>query len=347
MSFIPIIARADITENGSTPTATIKKGKITPSQMAQLNAWVLAKKTGILNCLNKCQATASTISSNKSTITFSSGYIVVCGRLIECESGTTVEINTLQYPNGKIVLSVDLSSLKEDEVKINVVSPSTVLANDDLNEKPLNGKYDFELYSYKTSGTTVTLTRADTAYVPDIEGKFLQFEENLVAEGKPLYNYDMSKGTIEERLTALGFRQGSVLGLPQGVSVSQNKIIRSGNYCILDLHLRFADNTILYDKGKAAEIINELDKMYVPEEFGVKPLAAGQTCFGKWTGRQHDNNKYEGEMKNEAFAVALYNDGTESGFTFQNFFSDGAPINKKYTITSLQILSFGYKGEEK
>lgn len=46
---------------------------------------------------------------------------------------------------------------------------------------------------------------------------------------------DTSKGTIEERLTNLGFRQGSA-SVSLG-SAAANKITRQGNYCILNLTL--------------------------------------------------------------------------------------------------------------
>ena len=47
---------------------------------------------------------------------------------------------------------------------------------------------------------------------------------------------DTSKGTIEERLTNLGFKQGSA-SVSLG-SAATNKITRQGNYCILNLVLK-------------------------------------------------------------------------------------------------------------
>lgn len=255
MSFIPIIAKSDIVQNGDTATATVKKGKITPAQMAQLNAFTLANKTGILDCLNHCTATASTVGSdNISTVTFQSGYIVVCGRLIECENGTTVEINTLSIPNGKIILSVDLTNLQENEVKIQVVANSYVLQIQDLNENSLTGKYDFELYSYTTSGSTVTLTRTNTNYIPTVNTALTDVETKVnktilgtgtIGSGSaPLQGYNTDKGTVEERLTALGFKSGAITFC--GTDYSPNAttaaaatqgLFRQGNYVVGKLML--------------------------------------------------------------------------------------------------------------
>ena len=64
MAFIPINAKADV--KGS------KKGRLTPAQNAQLNAFCLASKTGILDTLDKCEAEqfSYTAINNLATIVF-------------------------------------------------------------------------------------------------------------------------------------------------------------------------------------------------------------------------------------------------------------------------------------
>ena len=47
---------------------------------------------------------------------------------------------------------------------------------------------------------------------------------------------DTSKGTIEERLTKLGFRQGSI-NLSSIVTATENKVTRQGNYVIGNLNI--------------------------------------------------------------------------------------------------------------
>ena len=218
MAFIPIDAKADMQGQ--------KKGKLTPAQHAQLNAWCLASKTGILDIYNnttkkydRCEATAKTytITNDKATVVFNKGYIVICGRLVECEQSTSVEINTKTMPEGKIVLRYELSSNQEKEFY--VTTKNTALDKEDLNENPIKGKYDFELYSYKTSNGALNLEDRTMDYVPDIGGKLEQFITILTGTGvigegtPPLQAYDKSKGTIEERLTRLGFKEATITGV--------------------------------------------------------------------------------------------------------------------------------------
>jgi hypothetical protein len=210
MAFIPIDARADI--EGS------KKGKLTPAQHAQLNAWCLASKTGILdfpqdhNKMGRCEAKNLDVTpiNNQATIEFNRGYIVICGRLVECEEGSTVSVNTpigSGTIKGKIIARFSLSNTKESEFVVTTTSGS--LRQDDLNEQNIDGVYELELYDYTATSLSVSLTRTQP-YIPDLGGKLAQFEDSLMSSGKPLNGYDVSKGTIEERLTTLGFREATI-----------------------------------------------------------------------------------------------------------------------------------------
>lgn len=193
MAFIAIDARADVT--GS------KKGKLTPAQHAQLNAWCLASKTGILDCLDKCEAYMQSYaaSNNEVTIKFKAGYIVICGRLIECEDNTTfiMRTPTSGTQTGKIILRYNLANFGNSEFVITTKTGD--LIQNDLNDNPSTGIYEFELYSYNATSSSVVLTRTNTDYIPDIN-----------EELKPLQGYNTEEGTIEERLTRLGFNQASI-----------------------------------------------------------------------------------------------------------------------------------------
>lgn len=161
MAFIAINAKADV--------AGSKKGKLSPAQNAQLNAWCLAKKTGILDCLDKCTATVQSVINNEATIIFNRGYIVICGRLVECESGTIVKITTpvSGSASGKIILRYSLINSGEDE--FTVTTKNEDLIQQDLNDNPINGIYEFELYNYVATPESVTLTRNDTNYISAVE----------------------------------------------------------------------------------------------------------------------------------------------------------------------------------
>lgn len=219
--FIAINAKADI--QGS------KKGKLTPAQNAQVNAWCLASKTGIFDFGGKCLASSSSFvaSNNEATIDFHNGFVAICGRIIECEEGTQVKVvtPTTGTINGKIILRYDLAANGANEFV--VTTTTAALVQQDLNENPITGVYEFELYSYTATPTSVTLVRNNTDYIPDIGGKLSQFMSEITSE----------INSIEQRLTDLGFRRGSVM-MAVGTASSQN-IRRQGNYCLFNLTATF------------------------------------------------------------------------------------------------------------
>lgn len=224
MAFIAIDAKADV--------AGEKKGKITPAQHSQLNSFVLTKKTGILDCLGKCLAKNATISivDNIANIEFNSGYLVICGRLVQCEQGTVVQVNTSTYPSGVIVAKYNLNESGNNEFSI-IVKSSTNLQQDDLNDVLL-GTYEFALYEFTTGNNMLSLTRTNNAYVKSVEDNIEEINNEL----EPLSDYDISKGTIESRLANLGFKSGAItlLGTQYSsaglLSPSGNGLYRQGNF---------------------------------------------------------------------------------------------------------------------
>lgn len=296
MAFIAINAKADV--SGS------KKGKLTPEQNAQLNAWCLAKKTGILDCLDRCTAYTSSVSNNEATIIFNRGYIVICGRLVECESGTIVRLTTPSSgsTSGKIILRYSLGSLGENEFV--VTTKQGVLTQQDLNENPTNGVYEFELYSYVATSTNVTLTRTGE-YVPDIGGLVQKIDNNIMGEGKPLYGYDTSKGTIEERLTSLGFKEGSV-SLSIDGTATQNEVKRQGNYVFGTVVLNEAYQLIV-DTSSGNFTFGTLPINFRPKE----KITCGVITYGDATGSY---KKYIPCIKaeiNTNGTIIVYYSGTE------------------------------------
>lgn len=258
-----------------------KKGKMTPAQHAQLNAWCLAKKTGILDCLGKCTAKNNyyTAIDGNATIAFNSGYVVICGRLVECEEGTTVKVPvpTSGTVTGKIILRFSLGS---DEVGEFVVTYKTgSLQQDDLNANPKDGVYEFELYEYEANYNGLSLSRNNTDYIPALGGKLNEFEKSLTDEGKPLGGYDTSKGTIEERLTRLGFKSGALTFY--GTSYAPNNetaanstqgLFRQGNYVVGKLKI---DKRISLINSNRDVLIG-----IIPENF--RPVKEEiVTCYGK------------------------------------------------------------------
>lgn len=238
MAFIAIDAKSDVTES--------KKGKLTPAQHAMLNAWCLSSKTGILDWGNMCESTSSSysVSGGTASVYFKKGFVVICGRLVECEDGSSVLVSapSVGTVNGKIILRFNLSNSGAEEFE--ATTKTGALVHQDLNDNPTTGVYEFELYSYTATPTTVTLSRTNTDYIPDVGGKLEQLVTVLTGTGMtgtgtpPLQGYDKSKGTIEERLSSLGFKQGNILRAGSVVG----KIYRQGNYVIGSITGRFAIN---------------------------------------------------------------------------------------------------------
>ena len=247
MAFIAIDARADVV--GS------KKGKLTPAQHAQLNAWCLASKTGILDWGSRCSTTANTysVSGGVARVFFHSGFVVICGRLVECEENSYVDVGApaVGTASGKIILRFALSNTGNEEFSVDTTTDS--LVQQDLNDNT-NGTYEFELCQYTANDQTVMITSQNTNYVPDIGGKLEQFITVITGSGmsgtgtpplqgynrskgtieyrlSPLDSYNTSKGTIEQRLTNLGFRQGGISNV-SGMAISNATLRRQGNYVI-------------------------------------------------------------------------------------------------------------------
>jgi hypothetical protein len=65
-----------------------------------------------------------------------------------------------------------------------------------------------------------------------------------VSDIQALVGYDISKGTIEERLDKLGFKEGSVI-LSSNLTATRNELKRQGNYVLLHLTFSLVDKTKL------------------------------------------------------------------------------------------------------
>lgn len=165
MAFIPIDAKADV-ENS-------KKGKLTPAQHSQLNAWSLVNKTGIFDFLSRCEATATTYTatSNIATVVFNKGFFVVCGRLVECEQGTEVQITTpvSGSETGWIIAKFNLSASGTSEFEVTIKKKTENLIQQDLNLNPTTGIYEFVLYDYTAYPESVTIERVNTNYLPSVQ----------------------------------------------------------------------------------------------------------------------------------------------------------------------------------
>lgn len=234
MAFIAINARADV--EGS------KKGKLTPAQNAQVNAWTLSQKTGVFNVLQRCQATL-TNQGDYFNLEFRSGYLAICGRIVECEAGTNITVQKPpvgQTARGYIVARYNLQATGDSEFE--VVAITTTPVTNDLNDMPTAGVYEFVLYEYNVdmNGTATIIRPTGFRYIQSNEYALTKIitdltngttkVANAVTSDIALYaSEDTSKGTIEQRLTALGFKEGSVSGLAGAT------LTKMGKYAILQI----------------------------------------------------------------------------------------------------------------
>ena len=86
----------------------------------------------------------------------------------------------------------------------------------------------------------------------------------------PLTNYDITKGTIEERLTRLGFKQGELVidttNLSSTTSITKNSLSRQGNYVIGDLEINDSSTSLtgMYLIGANQNQIIQIPSEFIP-----------------------------------------------------------------------------------
>lgn len=124
-----------------------------------INAMALYKQTGIINKFDKCTVTAPIdyTTTGYGTITFNDGAIVICGRVVYIEAGTTLAIPITTTAGGSIGVKVDLNQNAGSQVAFYSKTTQT-LTQQDLNENRADGIYEFEIFKYTSNGTTLTLT---------------------------------------------------------------------------------------------------------------------------------------------------------------------------------------------
>lgn len=174
------------------------------------DGYVLGRGTEISNTINGLN------------FTINSGRLVVQG--VECDidaTGVTVTIDNIATKRYYTVyLQVNLG-----------LNTATVLAT-----------YDTATYPNPPASDDLTENSTGTAYLvlyhftatSGVIGEVEKIVQGIQYTGSALNNYDISKGTVEERLTNLGFKQGSVQ-LIEGYTATINVLKRQGNYVLGEL----------------------------------------------------------------------------------------------------------------
>lgn len=132
----------------------------------------------------------------------------------------------------------------------------TIFTGDDLTENP-EGSANLVLYRF--TATSGIISNVEKVVQP------------IEYTGDALDGYDISKGTIEQRLDALGFKRGSVV-LADGITATRNELKRQGNYVLGRLTIDFNDVISFYTYNIGT----------IPEEF-LPAQAEEGSAIGKFT----------------------------------------------------------------
>lgn len=174
------------------------------------DGYVLGRGTEISNTINGLN------------FTINSGRLVVQG--VECDidaTGVTVTIDNIATKRYYTVyLQVNLG-----------LNTATILATSDTATYP-NPPVSDDLTENSTGTAYLVLYHfsAQSGVISEVE----KIVQGIQYTGSALNNYDISKGTVEERLTNLGFKQGSV-ELEPSYTATTNILKRQGNYVIGEL----------------------------------------------------------------------------------------------------------------
>ncbi len=160
-----------------------------------------------------------------------SGRLVLQGVEVDINAdGVEVAIDNVantQYHT--VYLQVDLST---NEAKILTMSDTstypTIESGDDLTQNT-TGIAKMELYRFDATSGVISNVQ--------------NIVEKIDYTGTALVDYDISKGTVEERLDALGFKQGSVT--VSGGTTLTNSVVRYGNVCMIDISWEYPSGYII------------------------------------------------------------------------------------------------------
>lgn len=187
--------------------------------------------------LNECQATVST-----NSLQIGSGEIILDGWQVDLDaSGATIiasNISGLQYYTVYLEVDLSISDNKTATIKATMDSYSypTIDKGDDISVVD-TGIGRLPLYTFDANGGTISNVQ-QVFEILDGENQKAKYSEYAEYASE-----DVSKGTIEERLTRLGFREGSVNMTSPDTAPSINSLKRQGNYVLC--HLVAGDYNLL------------------------------------------------------------------------------------------------------
>lgn len=169
-----------------------------------------------------------------------SGYVISRG----AEVSHTVNGNQFTVNSGRLVIQGVESDIDSNGITLTIDSVSetryyAVYHEINLATNTSNIKVEFDTATYPniTEGDDLTANSSGIARLvlynfiaqSGVISGVSKVVKAIDYTGTALVGYDTSKGTVEERLTKLGFKEGSV-SLSSGITATTNRVTRQGNY---------------------------------------------------------------------------------------------------------------------
>ena len=275
------------------------------------------------------------------------GYVIGKGN----ELSHTINGSEFKINSGRIVLQGVESDIDANGVAFVVDTASSTKqyytlyykVNLATNVVTIETKYDVAGYPIIDKGDDLTKTTSGYAtlelYHFDVENGVISNVNKLVKaieySGTALVGYNIDKGTVEERLNALGFKEGSIK--LNNYNATQNKVFRQGNYVF-----GYAEFS-----GNPSGTIGTLDEVFRPKEtvsIGVK-ISASAYASGGGTGTSVSSDTYTGSVSAEIDTngnITITNYGI--GFSDRNNVSSAVQAfvscSCKFTVEGIY---FGYE----
>lgn len=259
---------------------------------------------------NECKYT-----SNSSIFKLLDGRIVIDGWEIDVDAGgweiNLSQVSLTQYYSIYAEINVGIESVSIESKYLSSGGYPKVEKGDDLTSTP-NGTARLLLYNVKAENRKITEVIQRFEIIPYLSQKVADIENsiNAIKTGTSIplkatiaeyASADTTKGTIEERLTRLGFKEGSVT-LSSGTATT-NKVSRQGNYVIGNVS---ASGTI------SLGTIFTLGEDYKPKnaisfDVGVISTGQGLTFFNAVTATINTDGKVELSGEISGYYIASYN----------------------------------------
>lgn len=201
----------------------VKKGNVRGQDLASFLSLSLTNKVGILDIFeNPCTVyQVNYTTTGYATLTLHKGYICVYGRFIYVEEGEQVQVALADSGtiNGVFGVRINLGETGNNEVTW--FTKTGNVQTDNLLNNEITGVYEFVLYNYSASATSLTLGNKTTAKIQNVKD-YLN-GENFETKGvdnktKSLATTEFVHNLIEANKIANKVENGSMM-LDNGVLV--------------------------------------------------------------------------------------------------------------------------------